>query len=59
MNKPHPRSPTVIRSPHLGSSRTIQEQALERRHELDAQQRAYREEEAAREAPRARPRCPG
>ena len=31
MNKPHPRSPSVIRRPHLGSIPAIHEQALERR----------------------------
>jgi hypothetical protein len=59
MNKPHPRCPSVIRRPHLGSTPAIQEQALERRHELDAQQRTFQQADTPRETPRVRPRCPG
>ena len=59
MNTPHPSSPSVIRRPHLGLIPAIHERALERRQELDAQQRTYREADTRREMPRPRPRCPG
>jgi hypothetical protein len=58
MNKPHPRCPSIIRRPHVGSIPARHEQALERRHELDAQQRTYREGDSRRENPRVLPRRP-
>ena len=57
MNKPHPRCPSIIRRPHLASIPVSHEEALERRQELDALQRAYSERDS-REIPRVRPRCP-
>jgi hypothetical protein len=58
MNKPHPRGPSTIRRPHLASIPVSHEEALERRQELDALQRAYSERDSRREIPRVRPRCP-
>jgi hypothetical protein len=58
MHKSHVRCPSIIRRPHLGSIPASQEQALERRHELDAQQRMYTEVDSSREIPRVVPRCP-
>jgi hypothetical protein len=57
MNTPHPRSPSIIRRPHLAGVPTTHEQALDRRRELDAQQRAFRDQATPPEP--ASPHRPG
>jgi len=56
---PHPRSSSIVRRPHVASIPSTHEQALARRHELDAEQRAYRDRPASREPANMRPRPPG
>jgi hypothetical protein len=60
MNTPHPRNPSIIRRPHLGTIPKATEKALDRRHELDARQRAFRSDATTPHEPaRLRPRPPG
>ena len=58
MNRPHPRCPSIIRRPHAELIPTTDAQALDRRQQLDAQQKAFREPSSPQIPELQRPAAP-